>query len=336
MIFFLHGADSWRARQKLKEIVEKYQASYRAQGEVRLVDCADVSVEEAKSIVDADSLFVKKRMIVFRDVFQESVFEEFFLERVEALAQDESRIIVILETQEIKEKTSRSLYRLLTARARHQEFTLLSPSQLKRWMEREFQRYGLRISSRAQDALARNAGKDTWRLAQEIRKIAAWKQSKREKWVKEAEITLLAAGTHGEADVFTTIDAVAQKNKKQALALLYRHQAKGDSPLYLLSMLCYEMRILLQIRDAQTRGIAPQELAHKTKLHPYVLAKGLQVARRFSLDETKALYGALFGLDIGLKVGRVEPAGAFDLFIAKLSGAGASQSETFFLLPLSF
>jgi len=59
-------------------------------------------------------------------------------------------------------------------------------------------------------------------------------------------------------------------------------------------------------------------MIQKSKLHPYVLKKGEATAQNFSLQELKRIYEKLFRLDLALKTGRVEPAGAFDLFIAQL------------------
>jgi len=59
-------------------------------------------------------------------------------------------------------------------------------------------------------------------------------------------------------------------------------------------------------------------MLQKTKLHPYVLKKGLRVSQGFSAQELRGVYENLFTLDQNLKTGKVEPAGAFDLLVATL------------------
>ena len=317
MILFLHGADTYRAHQKLKEIQEKYQATYPRAIHVRDFDCAETALEEAKSAVETISMFERKKLLIFRNVFQESVFERFLFEKKKQLEESEHHVVVVFETGEIKAKSANPLYRWLKKNTKQQEFLPLSPSKVKMWIEQEFRRYNLRTTPRAQEELARAGGNNLWQLAQEIRKIAAWKRSDSSPQVKESEVTLLVRA-NGETDIFATIDAIAQKNKKQALGLLYRHLQKGESPLYVFTMLVYQFRTILQIRDMGERKFSTEAMVRTIKLHPYVLKKGLRVSQNFSLQELKRVYENLFALDTGLKTGKVDPAGAFDLLVATL------------------
>lgn len=318
MILFLHGADTYRAHQKLKEIQEKYQKTYpRALQNMRDFDCLEAKLDEAKSAVETISMFERKKLLIFRNVFQASAFEEFLLEKKKQLAESEYHVVVVVEMGEVKAKSVRPLYQWLKKNAKQQEFLPLAPSKVKAWIEQEFQRYNLRATPRAQEELAREAGNNLWLLAQEIRKIASWKRSEPASQVKESDVALLVR-SKVEADIFATIDSIAQKNRKQALGLLYRHLEKGESPYYLLTMLVYQFRTILQIRDMAERKFSYDAMLQKTKLHPYVLKKGLRVSQNFSMQELKYIYENLFALDQDLKTGKLEPAGAFDLLVATL------------------
>lgn len=317
MILFLHGADTFRAHQKLKEIQEKYQVTYPRAIHVREFDCLEAELEEAKNAVETISMFERGKLLIFRNVFQASAFEEFLFEKKKQLAESEHHIVLVIETGEIKAKGANSLYHWLKKNAKQQEFLPLSPSKVRVWIEQELQRYNLRATPRAQEELARAGGNNLWQLAQEIKKIAAWKRSELASQVKESEVALLVH-SKVEADIFATIDAIAQKNKKQALGLLYRHLQKGESPHYLFIMLVYQFRTILQIRDMEERKFSYEAMLQKTKLHPYVLKKGLRVSQNFTLSELKGVYENLFTLDHDLKTGKMEPAGAFDLLVATL------------------
>jgi len=325
MILFLHGPDTYRVRQKLKEIQEQYRVMYPNAVHVWDFDCGEADLEEAKNALEVVSMFEQKKLLVFRNVFQDSVFQEFFTERKNQLTESKHHVVVLVETEEIKGKSTNKLYQWLKKNVKQQEFLLLLPAQLKLWIEQEFRQYNLKIAPRAQETLARSVGNNLWLLSGEVRKIAAWKKPASnaqvrvdfEEQVKEVDVTLFV-NAHTEADIFLTIDSIAQKNKKESLALLYRHLQKGDSPHYLFTMLVYQFRTILQIRDMVERKLSYETILRRTKLHPYVLKKGLRVAQNFSLQELKILYEKLFVLDTNLKRGRVEPEGVFDLFIAKL------------------
>ena len=120
------------------------------------------------------------------------------------------------------------------------------------------------------------------------------------------------------ADVFATIDAVVKKNKKQAFELLYRHIQKGEAPYYVFSMVQYQIRTLLEIKDAMDKKLSYQEMVQHIKLHPYVLKKGMRAVEEFSFEELKKIYRKLFTIDWSLKTGRANPEAALDLFFATL------------------
>lgn len=314
MILFLHGPDTWRAQQKLQQIREKFYATYPSAVEVREFDCLEADVADTKNAFDTISLFASRKLLIFRNVFGQKVFEDFLFERKNQLAESSHHIVVLLETREMKEKGRNPLYQWLQKHAKHQEFLLLSPAKVKAWIEQEFSRYGTKASPAAQEALARAVGNNLWQLSGEIKKIAAFKGHSQ---VKEADIALLVPSAI-EADIFATIEAIAQKNKKRAFELLYRHLQKGDSPAHLFAMLVYQFRTMVQIRDLLEKKFPFETMLRKTKLHPYVLRKTLRIAENFSSEELKSVYEKLFLLDTNLKTGKPEQQGVFDLLIAQL------------------
>ncbi|HCM36617.1 MAG: DNA polymerase III subunit delta [Candidatus Wildermuthbacteria bacterium RIFCSPLOWO2_02_FULL_47_9c] len=322
MIFFLHGPDTYRARQKLKEIREKYQATYLHAVNVQDFDCAETEIQEAKNALSTISMFEQKKLLIFKNVFGNKAFEDFlFAQRVQLERSDEI-VVVVFGAGTVKEKGVHPLYQWLKKNARQQEFLPISPSKLKLWIVREFACYNLKATLVAQEALAQAVGNDLWRLSNEVKKIAAWKSGARASIsdsgrVKESDVTLFLS-VDEEADVFSTVEAVAAKNKKRALSFLYRHLQKGDSPAYLLSMLHYQFRTILQIQDMREKGFSQGAILQKTKLHPYVLKKGLQLAQTFSLPELKAIYERLFTAEKNIKTGAREPEAVLDLLVATL------------------
>jgi DNA polymerase III subunit delta len=317
MILFLYGPDTYRSSQKLKEIKTQYEKAHQGTARAFDFDCKEVRLEDVQSAIGTISLFEQKKLVILRNVFQAVLFEQWLEDEKKALVDSNRHVVVVFEDGDVQKKTGRKLFQWLKKHATTQEFLLLSLAKLKLWIEREFGRYGFSIAARGSDELARAIGNDLWRMGAEIRKIAAWKQSTEGKTVKEADVKLLVL-PKVETDIFATIDAAAQKNKKQACSLLYRHVQKGDSPQYLLSMLVYQFRILVELRDFMEKGFSGQEIARQTKLHPYVLQKSTRVAGQFSIEELKHIYRKLFKLDWHLKTGRADPAGALDMFIATL------------------
>jgi len=121
-----------------------------------------------------------------------------------------------------------------------------------------------------------------------------------------------------ETDIFKTIDFIASKNKKLALKLLHRHLEKGEHPLYLLSMIIFQFRNLLEIRDLLEKGTPYWLLFRKSNLNNYIIKKSYQLAKKFSLSELKRIYRKIFEIDFNIKTGKLESETALDLLIGEI------------------
>ncbi|HDL74880.1 MAG TPA: hypothetical protein ENH06_00620 [bacterium] len=121
-----------------------------------------------------------------------------------------------------------------------------------------------------------------------------------------------------ETDIFKTIDALAVKNKKQALKYLYKHLEKGDSPLYLLTMINFQFRNLVLIKSTQEQNKIGLNLSKELGLHPFVVRKSLWQAQNFTFEELKKIYRKIFEVDYNIKTGRIDHQTAIDLFIAEI------------------
>jgi len=117
-----------------------------------------------------------------------------------------------------------------------------------------------------------------------------------------------------EADIFKTIDAIAQRNKKEAFVLIHGHLEKGDAPLYLLSMVNFQFRNILMTKDLMQKGKPLNQL----KLHPFVVKKSQQQAQKFTLEELMQIYQKIFKADFSIKTGKLKAETALDLLVAEI------------------
>ena len=65
-------------------------------------------------------------------------------------------------------------------------------------------------------------------------------------------------------------------------------------------------------------GMNEMAIAKETKLHPFVVKKGLAQGRNFSFEGLKNIYQKLADLDQQVKTGRMEIKLALDKFIVEL------------------
>jgi len=308
MIFFLYGPDTYRSKQKLQEIVLKYKKVHKSGLNLRYCDCQEVSFQDFEDGARQASMFQEKKLIVATNVFSNKEFKEHFLEKIDSFSASEN-ILVVYADQKISAKDS--LLTVLKKKAKYQRFDLLKGANLKSWIRREFKRRNADIDLRALDKLVVFVGNDLWRMSNEIQKLAAYREEGR---IAERDVGLLVRPDI-ETDIFKTIDAIASKNKKKALVLIKRHLEKGDNPFYLLSMINYQFRNLIQIKDLILRGLSPFK---QSGLHPFVVKKSRSLSGKFDIKDLKKIYQKIFEVDLDVKTGKINPQAALDILIAEI------------------
>ena len=311
MFIFLYGEDTYRSSQKLQEIINEYKKVHKTGLNLIYFDCQNSSFEEFKNSVQSISMFQEKKLIILKQGFFNANFKEKFLQWAKSarVAKETDNIIMVYENQTVK-KTD-ALFKFLNTKAKTQEFSFFAGAKLQDWVDKEFEKYGARIELLARAKLINFVGSDLWHMSQEIRKLCAYKL----KGIIQTKDVELLVVPKIETDIFKTIDAIAQKNKKLALLLLHKHLEKGDAPLYLLSMINFQFRNLLSVKDfMERRGNAYNSL-RIPGMHPYVARKTSAQARKFTFDKLKKIYYRLLAIDTGIKTGKVNAQMALDMFV---------------------
>ena len=307
MIIFLYGEDTYRSRKKLEEIVAHYKEIHKSGLNLRYFDGNNADFQDVKSELQTVSMFKEKKLLILKDAFSNQGLKENFLKEAKRFVDSDN---VILFYEEKGEFPRDALFAFLKKHAQSQEFELLSGLKIKTWLKNEFAKNKTRIDPMALETMVNFAGNDLWQLANDVQKLVAYKGGK-EIEVKDVR---LFVKPKLDTDIFKTIDAIALKNKKQALNLLHKHLERGDSPLYLLSMINFQFRNILGVKDLAERG----EPLSASGLKPFLARKSAEQARKFTYDELKKIYQKIFQIDYSIKTGKLDPQAALDLLIAEL------------------
>ncbi len=309
MLILLYGQDSYRSRQKLKDIVERYKKIHKSGLSLTYFDGESLKFDDFKDAVRQVSMFGEKKLLVISNVFANQDFKEKFSESFKELS-GEKDVILFYEADKVLNKDK--FFNFFKNKGKVQNFSPLGGEKLKAWAKQEFLKFKAEASQEALAKLIDFTGSDLWLLSNEIKKLVNYKRGVR----IDAKDVVSLTSPRIETAIFKTIDAISQKNKKQALSLVHQHLEKGDSPLYLLSMINFQFRNLLIVKDLMEKN-EPYYLISKTaQLHPFVVRKSYQQAGKFTFAELKKIYQKIFQADIDIKTGKVSPETALDLLIA--------------------
>jgi DNA polymerase-3 subunit delta len=194
-------------------------------------------------------------------------------------------------------------------------FELPQDRHLPSWIDRRAQAKGANLSSEATRLLAVLVGTDLRLLDQEIDKLYLYAG---ERQITTQDVRALVSRARQES-IFDLVDCVGRRETDRALVLLHRMLDAGEAPLYLLAMLARQIRILIQVKDLQGRGLGKNEIAGELRLHPYVVEKGMAQAWNFSLSQLEAAHHNLVETDWAIKTGGLEDLVALDLLVVNLT-----------------
>jgi len=317
MIIFLYGPDTYRSRQKLNEIVEHYKEIHKSGLDLKFLDLEEKDFQDFKNEAQIASMFSEKKLLVLKNAFENFDFKKKFSAEIEKFVKSEE--VILFYEEEIKKD---KFFQTLKKFSEYQKFQLLDGERLKNWVKKEFKKYQAKIDSAVLEKLIEFVGNDLWQMANEIKKLVAYKTGHNQittvtklcPEIEREDVELLVKSKI-EIDIFKTIDAIAAKDKKRAIKLLKAHLEKGDSPLYLLSMINFQFRNLLIIKDLIEKNLSPYSF---TNLHPYVIKKSISLLGKFSFSELKKIYQKIFEVDLDIKTGKIEPEMALDLLITEI------------------
>lgn len=309
MLIFLYGPDTYRSKRKLEEIIKEHRRIHKNGLCLRIFDEENINFSDFKNELETISMFGDKKLLALKDVFADKKFSQSVLDYKDSLLKNKEDVVVFWE-RDVDKRTA--IFNFLKKSAKCQEFNMLAGSSLSNWAKKELTDLGAKIQPNALRELIIASASDLWRLRNEIEKLANFR---RKGIISLGDVNDLVQ-SETETNVFETIEAIAGKNKKSALSHLHEHLEKGEQPLYLLTMINYQFRNLLLVKDLVERKTPHYLLAKKSGLHPFVVKKSWEACQRFSLPELKKIYRKIFQIDLDIKTGKVGPETALDLFIS--------------------
>ena len=295
MLIFIHGEDLYSSQQYLESVIFDFKTKHT--GSVHVFRATENSWEEMASVIAGSGLFSTKKLVVLKNILAEKEIREALDSFLKDSSLDADTTLVIYQSGTVDKRLG--LVGRLIKEVENKEFALLSPLEVERFITKRAQELGKAIEHPAAQMLAGITGSDLWRACSEVDKLAHSVKNT----ITIADVRSGVAGNLND-NIWQFVDAVGLGNKKHALMLLEQQFLSGAEPLYLLSMVIRQVRLLLAMSGSQG---SDAELASALSLHPFVVKKSRQQARNSSVIRLASIYQALVRLDAALKSGRGEP-----------------------------
>lgn len=329
MIIFLYGSDTYRSREKLKELRSKFLKDVDPGGSSLVeLDGVKINMADFRKAVSSPSLFVRKRMIVVENIFlnknknlSDEVLNYFAHQDKKDGQTKNENIIIFWEDIDEREKAKNKLFNFLIKQKYAQNFKTFSNTEASSWIRTEAKKRGADLKSQVAFKLTALFGSDLWSLSNELNKLISFKQAHSSSLLDGGVVSIdledvdrLSRG-RADANIFAFIDALSNKNKSLSLELMENEIEAGAINTYLLYMIVRQFRILMQVKEMQINGDSSKKIMANLKLHPFVLKKTEGQAKRFDLEDLKNIFSKLVIVDRELKIGKTDFKTALSLLV---------------------
>lgn len=329
MVIYLSGEDTFRSRDRLKQLRQAFVKKYDPSGiNVAHLEGNGLKFEAFQAAVASQGFLSSRRFAVIDRPYEaDKKTQEAVADYIrEKQVPDETIVVFWTDeegpTRKRKDVEPSVLVKVLRSVKNHERFEPLEPIEVERWIGRRVKELGASIERAAAERLASSVGSNLWLAANELDKLSHVAQARA---ITAADVAA-SIGEPIEADIFAFTDALSRKDTRQATTLLERQLQSGANELYLLTMLARQVRILLSVGDLARHEPNPATIASRLKLHPLVVKKALQQVRTFSQRELVTAHDQLVEIDFKLKNTRESPRALLELFILSVCATPSRAS----------
>jgi len=310
MIYLIFGQNSFFAQRKLKQILTERQKFFEKQFPILRFNGKNLQLCTIEERIKNNTLFGQTTAIIIEEIWQNQKFKKEFLKRGKNFVSS-NILLIFFEKQDLNKKDP--FFEFIQKIGQIYEFPEPNLHQIRQFIKEALAKRRFQIQPSAEQLLIEFTQKDLWDLNTQLEKLMTYRS--KERMIKKEDVLLLVKSKI-DTNIFKTIDALAEKNKKQALALMYQHLEKGESPLYILSMIKYQFKNLLIVKEQETLDKVPTDKLED--MHPFVFRKAKYQSRRFTLEQLKKFYHKIFKIDLAIKQGKIAPQEGLELLVLDL------------------
>ncbi len=312
-LYFLHGSEQVLAQYVVSVLREcLIPAGMEELNFVRLDGQRTTEVELVQTI-ETPPMFGGKRLVVIQQpAFVKPKAEEAFPLWESLLVNWPPYTCAVLLARDVDKRLR--AYKDLVKRAASYEFSVLTVPEASAWVEERLRRSKIRYPAGAGRFIVTRCGTDLELLSLEIEKLVSYADGKT---LSQADLELLVRDDR-ETSIFDFVDAVGVQDLTAAWALLTRLLAEGKEPVYVISMVARQLRLLLVARLSLDAGLSQQQAASRLGIHSYPAGKCVQQARNWTVAQLRTAMAACLQADENIKTGALKPESALNQLLLDL------------------
>jgi DNA polymerase-3 subunit delta len=322
MVYLFHGEDVIAGEEALARLLRETVPAETLDLALTRLDGSDLSLGALVEHAEALPFLSPKRVVVVEGMAarleqkgrgQEPALLGQMREYLPRMA--DSTVLVFRERTALA--SGHPLVALVGQVGEVREFAAPRPQELAQWIVQRVRDAGAEISPAACTLLAATAGSDPGVLRQEVEKLVTYVGAQGH--ISERLVAELASEAR-LSDIFALVDAIGRRRRARAVLELQRLLQAGQHPLYLMTMIVRQFRLLLQVKGLPAGQRRAEYVARVLKIHPYVAEKVVGQAQSLHREDLERIYHRLVEAERDIKTGRREGEVALELVVTEVSG----------------
>ena len=318
-VYLLYGEEAYLRKQYR----DKLKAALVPEGDTMnssIFAGKDINANEVADMAGTMPFFAERRVIIIEDSGWLKSGNDKITELVKAIP-DTTFLIFVEEEVDKRSK----LYKAITSKGYAALCEMQDEATLKKWIMGLLKKENKLITPEALNLLLDRTGTNMENIRREVEKLVCYKYY--DEGITTADVEELCI-VQIQNRIFEMVEAVAQKNQKQALDLYYDLIALKEAPMKILALIARQFNMLLQVKEMKQKGYQEAEIASHTGLNPYFLKKKyIPQAAQFQMPQLEAAIRACVEAEEDVKTGRMSDTLSVELIIVGLSAKRDNKNK---------
>jgi len=304
MIYVISGNNDLQRSLAIKKFTLDFVAKH-GDFSVEHANLENLNYPEIISLVSSLPFLVERKLIVLEEPGLIKEFTESFDEFMEVT---NDSIDVLIYEPKIDKRSS--YFKKLKKLPNFSEYSVLSESDLLKWMGSYAKSLGGSISMSNSVKLMRRVGANQMMLKNELDKLFLYNPE-----ISSGSIELLS-DEKPTSTIFNLLDSALRGDKKKTLEIYNEQKKLRIDAMQILAMLTWQLHILCIIKTAKDRSTSM--IAADSKLKPFNIDSGSRLLNRISLEQLKIIINRTLDLDTKFKTRNINLDDALTLLLVTL------------------
>lgn len=314
-LYLFFGSETYLVNQLVKELENYFLAGEMGDFNYDLFDGELINPEMIVETASLLPVFTDKRLVIVRNTPWFAKKDQATTKLLqEYLEQPSPTTTLVFLAQENVDKRLK-LYRTLAKNGIAWESKPMDDRSLRQFIQERLQTLGVKITPSALQIIVMGHQGDLRLLVNELEKLALYTEGKK---IADEEDVREVMVFGDQNNIFALTDAVGTKKKDQALWLLRQMLEEGEIPLYILSMLARQLRLILQAKALSDKGYSQNQVIAQIKGHSYPIRKALGQSRHYQERELISALEKTLETDMAIKRGLGEPTALLEQLVLDL------------------